>query len=181
MAVNNEFDKDRNERSEPLTFRTLRSATRPLGCSCLEVEVLDPLILKTGRLTCHRTPLTWSHSIDATGSTEVTPRRLRIEPIVEQLLDPGGEQVLACAIPGVAQGPGTPPRGAWSAQFVRAHLDLARDRAASWSRLLGVSVACQEPAAGALISVNQKYGGPPWRSREVAATLPSGPVSESTP
>ena len=33
----------------------------------------------------------------------------------------------------------------------------------------GVSVACQEPAAGALISVNQKYGGPPWRSREVAA------------
>src|SRR6516165_7606440 len=45
----------------------------------------------------------------------------------------------------------------------------------------GVSVACQEPAAGALISVNQKYGGPPWRSREVAATLPSGPVSESSP
>jgi len=45
----------------------------------------------------------------------------------------------------------------------------------------GVSVACQEPAAGALISVNQKYGGPPWRSREVAATLPSGPVSENSP
>src|SRR4029077_12733617 len=45
----------------------------------------------------------------------------------------------------------------------------------------GVSVACQEPAAGASISVNQKYGGPPWRSREVAATLPSGPVSESSP
>ena len=45
----------------------------------------------------------------------------------------------------------------------------------------GVSVACQEPAAGALISVNQKYGGPPWRSREVAATLPSGPVNESSP
>src|SRR5262249_56376558 len=45
----------------------------------------------------------------------------------------------------------------------------------------GVSVACQEPAAGALISVNQKYGGPPWRSREVAATLPSGPGSENSP
>ena len=45
----------------------------------------------------------------------------------------------------------------------------------------GVSVACQEPDAGALISVDQKYGGPPWRSREVAATLPSGPVSESSP
>src|SRR5438128_8869528 len=45
----------------------------------------------------------------------------------------------------------------------------------------GVSVACQEPAAGALISVNQKYGGPPWRSCEVAATLPSGPLSESSP
>src|SRR4051794_41531601 len=45
----------------------------------------------------------------------------------------------------------------------------------------GVSVACQEPAAGALISVNQKYGGPPWRSREVAATPPSGPVSDNPP
>src|SRR5262245_28418266 len=45
----------------------------------------------------------------------------------------------------------------------------------------GVSVACQEPAAGASISVNQKYGGPPWRFREVAATLPSGPVNESSP
>src|SRR5260221_12034922 len=45
----------------------------------------------------------------------------------------------------------------------------------------GVSVACQEPAAGALISVNQKYGGPPWRSREGAGTLPSGPLSESSP
>ena len=65
------------------------------------------------------------------------PRRLRIERIVEQLLDPGGEQVLACAIPGVAQGPGAPRRGARPARFVRAHLDLARDRAASCFRLLG--------------------------------------------
>src|SRR5262249_8485918 len=45
----------------------------------------------------------------------------------------------------------------------------------------GVSVACQVPAAGAVISANQKYGGPPWRSREVAATVPSGAVSESSP
>src|SRR5207245_10619711 len=45
----------------------------------------------------------------------------------------------------------------------------------------GVSVACQEPAAGALISVNQKYGGPPWRSREVAAPLPAGPASRRSP
>ena len=29
-----------------------------IGCSCLEVEVVDPLILRTGRLACH--PLTWS-------------------------------------------------------------------------------------------------------------------------
>src|SRR5258708_2481916 len=65
------------------------------------------------------------------------PRRLRIERIVEQLLDPGGEQVLACAIPAVAQGPGASRRGARPARFVRAHLDLARDRTASCSRLLG--------------------------------------------
>jgi hypothetical protein len=64
------------------------------------------------------------------------PRRLRFERIVEQLLDPGGEQVLACAIPGVAQGPGASRRGARPARFVRAHLDLARDRAASCCRLL---------------------------------------------
>ena len=65
------------------------------------------------------------------------PRWLRIERIVEQLLDPGGEQVLGCAIPGIAQGPGAPRRGARAARFVRAHLDLARDRAASCARLPG--------------------------------------------
>src|SRR5262249_60725443 len=30
-----------------------------------------------------------------------------------------------------------------------------------WPACWGVSVACQEPAAGALISGNQQYGGPP--------------------
>src|SRR5262249_58719636 len=64
------------------------------------------------------------------------PRRLRIERIIEQLLDPSGEQILACAIPAVAQGPRAPRRGGWAAWFVWAHLDLARDRAASCSRLL---------------------------------------------
>src|SRR5207245_9867683 len=34
----------------------------------------------------------------------------------------------------------------------------------------GVSVACQEPAAGALISVNQTYGRPPPLAPGVAAT-----------
>ncbi len=58
---------------------------------------------------------------------------------------------------------------------------LKRCASLPFTEALGNAVACQEPAAGPLISVNQKYGGPPWRSREVAATLPSGPVSESSP
>jgi hypothetical protein len=65
------------------------------------------------------------------------PRRLRIERIVEQLLDPGGEQIVHCATPGVAQGPGAPRGGARAARFVWAHLYFARDRATSCSRLLG--------------------------------------------
>ena len=44
-----------------------------------------------------------------------------------------------------------------------------------------VSVARQVPAAGDLTSASQKYGGPPWRSRERAATLPSGAISASSP
>jgi hypothetical protein len=32
-----------------------------------------------------------------------------------------------------------------------------------------------------LTSANQKYGGPPWRSRDFAATLPSGAISENSP
>src|SRR5256885_7370862 len=43
------------------------------------------------------------------------------------------------------------------------------------------SLACQVPAAGDATSANQKYGGPPWRSRDLAATLPSGAISESSP
>src|SRR6185436_376168 len=46
---------------------------------------------------------------------------------------------------------------------------------------LPVSVARQVPAAGDLTSANQKYGGPPCRSRDLAATLPSGPISDSSP
>src|SRR5262249_61305976 len=45
----------------------------------------------------------------------------------------------------------------------------------------GVSVACQEPGAGALISANQKYGGRPMRVPPGAAPPPSGPGSESSP
>src|SRR4249919_3857663 len=43
------------------------------------------------------------------------------------------------------------------------------------------SLACHVPAAGDATSANQKYGGPPCRSRDVAATLPSGAISESSP
>ena len=43
------------------------------------------------------------------------------------------------------------------------------------------SFACQVPAVGEATSVNQKYGGPPCRSRDLAATLPLGAISESSP
>src|SRR5450830_109109 len=50
--------------------------------------------------------------------------------------------------------------------------------AGAWSR---TSVACHVPAAGDATSANQKYGGPPCRSRDLATTLPSGAISESSP
>src|SRR5260370_1157153 len=43
------------------------------------------------------------------------------------------------------------------------------------------SVARHVPAAGDLTSANQKYGGPPCRSRDLAATFPSGAISASSP
>ncbi len=43
------------------------------------------------------------------------------------------------------------------------------------------SLACHTPAAGVATSANQKYGGPPWRSCVVAATVPSGAISENSP
>jgi hypothetical protein len=43
------------------------------------------------------------------------------------------------------------------------------------------SVACHVPAAGDATSTNQEYGGPPCRARVLAATLPSGAMSESSP
>ena len=43
------------------------------------------------------------------------------------------------------------------------------------------SLACHVPAAGVPTSAYQKYGGPPRRSRDLAATLPSGAISESSP
>jgi hypothetical protein len=43
------------------------------------------------------------------------------------------------------------------------------------------SAARQVPTAGAATSAYQKYGGPPWRSRDLAATLPSGPIRENSP
>src|SRR3990170_1344726 len=43
------------------------------------------------------------------------------------------------------------------------------------------SFACHVPTAGDATSANQKYGGPPCRSRDVDATFPSGAISESSP
>ena len=75
-------------------------------------------------------------------------------------------------LPAVALGRGgASPRTAISRVIVL-HSAGARSRA---------SVACHVPAAGDLTSANQKYGGPPCRSRDLAATLPSGAISESSP
>src|ERR1700735_2696684 len=47
--------------------------------------------------------------------------------------------------------------------------------------LLPVSVMCQVPAAGVATSAYQKYGGPPLRSPDFAATLPLGATNDSAP
>src|SRR5215472_6466834 len=44
-----------------------------------------------------------------------------------------------------------------------------------------VNFACQTPGAGAATSAYQEYGGPSKRLFELAATLPSGPISDSSP
>ena len=46
---------------------------------------------------------------------------------------------------------------------------------------LRASVARHVPAAGDLTSASQKYGGPPCRSRDFIATVPSGAISDSSP
>src|SRR6476646_3642711 len=46
---------------------------------------------------------------------------------------------------------------------------------------LRASFACHVPAAGEATSANQKYGGPPYRPRDLAATVPSGAISENSP
>src|SRR5438445_4905989 len=50
----------------------------------------------------------------------------------------------------------------------------------AWARS-GSSSTRHVPAAGAAISAYQKYGGPPCRSLDLAATLPFGAISESSP
>ena len=65
---------------------------------------------------------------------------------------------------------------------MRALTEIARvivlQSAVAWS---SVRVACHVPAAGSAISANQEYGAPPCRSDDLAATLPSGATSETTP
>ena len=43
------------------------------------------------------------------------------------------------------------------------------------------SFTCQVPATGFATSATQKYGGPPCRSPDLAATFPSGAISENSP
>jgi hypothetical protein len=75
-------------------------------------------------------------------------------------------------LPGVSPG-----GGGRSARTVKSRL-IVPHSAGPPSR---VNVARQVPAAGDLTSVYQKKGGPPWRSRDLTATLPSGSISESSP
>ena len=61
---------------------------------------------------------------------------------------------------------------------------MAKIKRAAWTVMLALAAApalAQVPAAGDLTSANQKYGGPPCRSRDLAATPPSGPISDSPP
>ena len=75
-------------------------------------------------------------------------------------------------LPAVALGGGGRSARTAISRVIVLHSAGARSRA---------SVARHVPAAGDLTSTNQKYGGPPCRSRDLAATLPSGAISESSP
>ena len=75
------------------------------------------------------------------------PRRRGVDRIVEQLLDPCGEQVLVGAIPRVAQRPDASLHRARRRRPVGAHGDLAGDRAAAAALARG-SAARHLPAAG---------------------------------
>ena len=74
-------------------------------------------------------------------------------------------------LPGVALGDGSSSRTTISRVIVL-------HSAGAWSR---ASIACHVPPAGDGTSTNQKYGGPPRRSRDLTTTLPSGAISESSP
>ena len=99
------------------------------------------------------------------------PRQRRVERRVEELLDPCGDTDFPsrdsryCAM--ARRFP--PSRSAAAAG--RAHGDVARDRAAPGGARSRASVACHVPAAGDATSANQKYGGPPCRSRDLTATF----------
>jgi hypothetical protein len=55
---------------------------------------------------------------------------------------------------------------------------MVRHSAGALSR---ASVTCHLPATGFGTSANQEYGGPPCRSRDSAATRPSGAIRDSSP
>src|SRR5262245_230603 len=74
--------------------------------------------------------------------------------------------------PSVARGRGGSTARTAISSVIALHPAGARSRS---------SFACHVPAAGDATSANQKYGGPPCRSRDFAATLPSGEINESSP
>jgi hypothetical protein len=74
--------------------------------------------------------------------------------------------------------PGVPcGRGGWRLLTVMSRVIVAQSPSIMPLR---ASLACHVPAAGVATSAYQKYGGPSWRSRELAATLPSGATSDSS-
>ena len=66
--------------------------------------------------------------------------------------------------------------GSWS--LTAMSRTIALHSAGALSR---ASLACQVPGDGEATSAIQKYGGPSWRSRDFAATVPLGAISDSSP
>src|SRR5207244_3666090 len=75
-------------------------------------------------------------------------------------------------LPAVAPGRGGSSSRTAISRVIVLHLAVA---------LYRTSVARHVPATGDATSANQKYGGPLYRRRDLAATLPSGAIRENSP
>ena len=110
------------------------------------------------------------------------PRQRLIERRVEELLDPRGVQVLRCAVPRVAHGPDAVLASRRGAGGCLPHGDFARDGAALRRRAV---------ARERCVPLSRRRAKRPRHTRnraarlarhaDLAATLPSGAISESSP